>query len=121
VKQAAGRLMQVTLVERYDAAVRHLLSTPYGSLWYAPDYGSMVYTLRTQGITRGDFSRLAEVLARLRQAAQKYIPDILIVDLLAEMDENDQKLLIKGVWVIREATPLMHGELASQQTTTVLL
>ena len=121
LQTAAGRLRQVTLVERYDSAVRHLLHTPYGSLWYAPDYGSLVYKLRTQGIVRGERMRVAEVVARLRQSAQKYIPDVLIVDLATEMLEEEQKLRVLGTWVIREANALMHGELAGQQTTTVLI
>jgi len=121
VSWVGGGLRQVTLAERYDAAMRHLLSTPLNSLWYAPDYGSAVYLLRTQGITKGQTGRLAKTLALLRGAASKYIPDIQLVDLTAEMHEDEQKLRVTCVWVIREASTLMHGELANQQSTTVLL
>jgi phage baseplate assembly protein W len=112
---------RVTLATRYEAALRHMLNTPQGSLYYEPDYGSTIYRIRTQGMQRERTGHIAAALAHLRSAAAKYIPDIQVVDLTAELNEDDQKLRISCVWIIREASLHMHGNLASQQTTTVLL
>jgi hypothetical protein len=116
-----GGFHQVTLAQRYEAALLHLLRTPQGALYYEPDYGSLVYQLRTQNMQRGPDGKTAKVLAFLRMSAAKYIPDIQIIDLISELHEDDQRLKISCVWVIREATVQMHGDIAVQQTTTVLI
>jgi len=106
------------LATRYEAAIRHLLMTPRGSLWYAPDYGSMVSELRTQGMNR---DKISMTLAALRQACTRYIPDVQIVDLTVEIQDDEQKLRIVAIWLIRDATPGLHGELADRKATTVLI
>ncbi len=118
VGTSANGLAQVSLAERFESAIRHLLITPRGSLYYAHDYGSNISQLRTQGMNQ-DLISIA--LAQLRQATAKYIPDIQIVDLAAEIQEDDQKLRINATWIIRDATPMLHGELAGHRATSVLI
>jgi len=113
-----GQLRQVTLAERYESAIRHLLHTPLNSLYYAPDYGTIVYRLRTQGAnpTMIDVS-----VAQLRQVCGKYIPDVQIIDLVVEWQDDEQKLKIVCIWLIRDAEATMHGDLAGQRQSTVLV
>lgn len=115
--ESAG-FRRVTLAERFEAAIRHLLMTPLGSLFYAPDYGTNIHLLRTQAM---DPEAIGVYQANLVQAASMYIPDIQIVDLTAQIQDDDQKLRIAAVWLIRGATASMHGELANPRETAVLI
>lgn len=111
-------LKTVSLAERYETAIRQLLMTPVGSLYADPSYGTTIYKIRGQPLNPG---KIGIVLAQLRDVTAKYIPDIQIIDLQAEVDQDDMKLKVTCTWIIRNASAQMHGKLAGQKTTTVLI
>ena len=108
----------VTLAERYEAAIRQLLMTPLGSLYADPSYGTTIHRLRGQPLNPG---KVGILLAQLRDVTAKYIPDIQIINLEAEVDQDEEKLKVLCVWIIRNATAQMHSGLAGQRTMTVLI
>jgi phage baseplate assembly protein W len=110
MSRPANGMGQVALIKRYETAIYRLLLTPKGSYFSDPNYGSMIYTLRTQGMNT---IRVQRVLEDFRAAAGRYIPDINIVDLTGDMRHEDQKLIVSCFWVIRNASQQMHGDLAS--------
>ena len=121
-----GGFVYVTLATRYEAAIRHMLLTPLGSLYYAPDYGTLFYRLRTQSfplkaLDPESENKLAVATAHLRQMTAKYIPDIHVHDAVVDPQDEEQRLRLSCIWTIRGATANMHGDLASQRSTAVLL
>jgi len=111
-------LRTVMLAKRYETAVRQLLMTPIGSLYADPGYGTTIYRLRGQPLNPG---KIGVMLAQLRDACGKYIPDIQVIDLQAKIDQDEEKLQVLCVWIIRNATAQSHGKLAGQKATTVLI
>lgn len=111
-------LRLVSLAARYEAAIRQLMMTPLGSLYADPGYGTVIYRLRGQSLNLG---KIGVLLAQLRDACAKYIPDIQIIDLTAEVDQDQERLKVMSIWIIRSATAQMHGSLAGQKATTVLI
>jgi phage baseplate assembly protein W len=115
----------VTLVARYESAIRHMMNTPHGSLYYAPDYGTMFHRLRTQSFPRKDLSpegqgKLAVAVAHMRQSVSRYIPDVLIDKIFVEPDSEEQRLGLSCLWLLRNASASMHGDIAKPQKLTVL-
>lgn len=121
VARSGWGFTRVTLVERYETAIIHLMSTKRGSYYADPEYGSIVYRLRTQNITDG----LRElVLEDVRRGTATYIPDILVYDLRVETIDSDEcSYRVSAFWNIRGATPTQKsgGEPASRYNVAALL
>jgi len=83
-----------------------------------PSYGTDIYKLRGQPLNPG---KVGILLAQLRDVCAKYIPDIQVIDLQAEVDQDEESLKVSCVWIIRNANPQLHGKLAGQKTTSVLI
>ena len=118
--------IQVSLAERCESAIRHLLNTPLGSLYVAPDYGTLFYLLRTQSfphfvLSQDGQDHLSVAVAHMRQATAKYIPDVLIKDVAVEPNTDEEVLKLGCLWVIRNANAKMHGDLATPRSTNVLI
>jgi len=109
---------RVTLVARAEAALHHLMVTPRGSYYADPDYGVSLYKFRTQGIS---ISTQAVIMADIRRAAAKYIPDIAIeyADML--MIDSDHRLEVTISWSFRGGVPNWHKELGGSKKLTVSL
>lgn len=118
VRWGGSRFASATLVDRAENALRHLLVTPLNSLWWHPDYGTRFYEMRTQGMNI-DLVNIAE--AHLRQAVGKFIPDINIINVSVDVQDEDQKLKIACAWVLKNATARMHGDLAKPRESQVLV
>jgi phage baseplate assembly protein W len=118
IARPAQSFQQVWLIKRFETAIMRLMMTPKGSYFHDPDYGSLLYTLRTQGMNEAHIQRALE---DLRASAARYIPDINILDLKAEMRHEDQTLIVACFWTIRNASQQMHGDLAGPHTTMLPL
>jgi phage baseplate assembly protein W len=94
--------------------LKHLALTPRGSYYADAGYGTLLYRMRTQNMTAGMTGALLE---DLRAGAAKYIPDIVIQDLEAEMEMDEHLLRVFVKWSVRGADREMHGNLATQRTT----
>jgi hypothetical protein len=109
---------QVSLVERYETALRHLVRTHKGAFYADPEYGTVCYRIRTQNMTD---ALVQACLEDIRRGAARYIPDIIVHDLVTEVDEDAHKFTLSVFWTIRGATQQVHGELAKTQTTYISL
>lgn len=105
---------QRTLIERYESALKHLALTPRGSYYADSGYGTLLYRMRTQNMTPGLVGALLE---DLRAGAAKYVPDIVIQDLEAEIEADEHLLRVFVKWSVRGTDREMHGSLARQRTT----
>ena len=114
----ASKFVMVTLAKRYESAIRSLMLTPLSSLYYAPDYGTIFYRMRTQGVS---VDKISMAMAQMRRAVSLYIPDVQIVDVTVELQDDQQTLRLVCTWLIRDATANEHGDLANQRQTTVLI
>ena len=108
----------VSLLKRYEAAVRHLMETHKGALYVDPNYGSTFYRMRTQGMN--DDAGIVE-LEEFIAAAARYIPDITISRQASGVvrDQDGQRMSIYIVWGVAGAVPEVHGDLGRPQKTTV--
>jgi len=113
-----GGFRQLTLVDRYEAALYHLALTPRRSLYHDPRYGSVLYRLRTQNVTE---ALLQAVLEDLKRGAALYIPDIVITSIEAEMDMDEHKVKVSLFWVVRNANQSMGGDLSKEHTLPLSL
>lgn len=113
-----NRFVQATLAERYEAAIRQLMNTPLYSLLYAPDYGTLFYRMRPQGANRDQINM---AMVQMQRVAAKYIPDVQIIKVDVEVQDEEQKLRIVCTWLIRDANANMHGDLARARQTQVLV
>lgn len=113
-----GSFGQRTLVERFESALIHLAKTPKGSYYADPDYGTNVYRLRTQNMNEG---LIAAILQDVKLGVSKYVPDIVINDLLAEIDMDAHSLKVWVKWSVKGADSEMHGDLATERVAFVSL
>jgi len=117
--QRSGRgFRQAVLIERFEAALLHLAATKKGAYYGDPNYGTIVYRLRTQDMTE---ALRQAALESLRYGAGVYIPDIQVHDLKSEIDDDLHKNTLSIFWTIRGATNQMHGELADVQVSRLSL
>ena len=106
------------LAKRFEAAVKHLVRTPKGSLYMDPEYGTELYKLRTQTVSDDEVGVQRPFLA---QQFARYLPDLILTDLQISMDHEHEKLTISVYWIIRGAERAMHGDLADPKKTTVMM
>lgn len=90
-----------TIAERYAAALRHLVRTPKGSIVTAPDFGTEIHLLRTQGISGDDEALQA---AELQEAISRYIPDITLLGVGLEAHPGTEELDVNISWGIIDAS-----------------
>lgn len=91
-----------TMAKRYNSALRHLIRTQRGTIIWAPDYGTRLETLRTQGIT----AELASFIEEdIRGAISLWIPDIRLIGLNLEANPDEETLEVHIAWGI----PNMSG------------
>jgi hypothetical protein len=107
------------LALRYEAAVKHFIRTPKGSLWRDLHYGTSVYKLRAQ-----DMDVEAErpvIFHEVQQGFSRYLPDLSVHELSIIADHEDERRGIAVVWTIRGANRQSHGELGQPRKTEVLV
>jgi len=109
---------QMTLVARFDAALRHLALTPRGSYYSDSEYGTSLYKLRTQSMSE---DLLQAATAEVQRAVATYVPDIVVTDVQGVRDDDANKLSVNIFWTIRAASQQLHGELAKQNVSSVRL
>ena len=118
VAWTASRHKVVRLWTKVEHAIRHLVRTPKGSLLVDPDYGTLWYRLRTQGIT--DEDAIIEV-EDLRQQMARYIPQAMLVDTEIDFDREQQHLGVWISWVLPGADPSMYPGMQNPQKSYVSL
>jgi phage baseplate assembly protein W len=107
LSRAGWGFTRVTLVERVETALVHLAETKRGAYYADPEYGTIVYRLRTQNNT--DSLRLA-VVEDLRRAAATYVPDAIIHDMTVEtIDSDESSLRVSVYWTLRGMTTQRAG------------
>jgi phage baseplate assembly protein W len=106
------------LLERFEAAVRHLAMTPRRTLVCDPNYGSDLYLLRTQ--SEASDALLRAYQSQLGEGFAVYIPELQLFDVTMEPEGSDEET--KNViiaWGIVGAEEGRHGELAGVKKTSV--
>ena len=111
-----NRLQEVYLATRFEAALRHLMGTKKGSYYSDPDYGSIYYLLRTQGMNE---TAKAMALTDMETGCRRYIPDIIIMQQQVTLDPIQHAMDVEVVWNIRGANTQMHGDLGRPKKITV--
>jgi phage baseplate assembly protein W len=114
---------QVTLLARFEAAVRHLLQTPDGSYLFDPDYGCPFEKFRTQ---MGNESTISLLKEEIKRKFAKYIPDIALADLLVDLSEyEDEQISFTAIWTLKSADAareaMTYSDSSKPQKTTVLV
>lgn len=114
---------QVTLLERFDAAVQHLLETAEGSYLVDPDYGCAFDRHRTQMANETSISFLKD---ETKRKFAKYIPDIVLVDLNIDLTEyENEQITATAIWSLRSASgaqdAMTHIDQSKCQKTQVMV
>lgn len=119
LKRTGWGFQRVTLVERVETALVHLAETKRGSYYADPEYGTIIYRLRTQAIS----TDLREVILEdLRRAAASYVPDALVHNLKVEtIDADECSIRVSIYWTFRGmSTQRAGGEAATQYNIATL-
>ena len=105
-------------IRRYTGAVYHFLRTSKGGLYGDPEYGTTFYTRRAQTVsdTHVEIWRV-----ELGSGFAAYLPDLLFHNIEVSMDGANETLTVKVTWSVRGATTALHGKLAGNKQTTVLI
>jgi len=111
---------QADLAVRYMNAVMHLMSTPRGALYYAPDYGTTIHTLRAQSFNIHSIE-LSMVKSDTASAFERYLPDLELHNFDININGEEEKTSFGVIWTIKGANGQHHGKLGDMQTTTVSL
>ena len=106
------------LAERAESSIRHLLRTPRGAFYADPDYGVSLYKYRTQGVPD---SQQAVILADIKRAAGKYIPDIVVHSAELLMNDGDHRLQVSVVWTLKAGNASWHKDLGTPRATTTVI
>lgn len=109
----------LVLALRFEAAVRHFIRTPKGSLWRDLNYGTTVYLLRTQGMVPDDEKPM--LFEDIQRGFSRYLPDLRLHELSVIADQENERRGVAVVWTIRGAPGRTHGELGKRRKTEVLV
>lgn len=113
-----NRYKTITLWERAEHALHHLVGTALGSFYTDPSYGTLFYQLRTQSVPGEDVTLQAE---HLKSQAATYIPDIVIQSVEVDFDRDAQTLSIWITWVFPGADPSAPGGFGTPKKTEVMV
>lgn len=92
--------------KRYESALRSLVRTPRGSIVWSPEFGTMVYLLRTQQASE---EMLTFVTTDLQGSIGMWIPDIELITVDFDKNPDTEKVEVQIVWGIPNATSLGAG------------
>lgn len=108
-----------SLAPRLEAALRHLIRTPIGSLPWAPLYGTRLDLYRTQSFPSEVYLALRE---ELRSAIATWIPDIRLQALDIEANPDNDVLIVKIAWGVPTISPgaRSKSQLAIGPVTTTI-
>jgi phage baseplate assembly protein W len=123
MKMSGNSFERAVMFERFEAAVKHLMSTEEGSYLVDPDYGTPFQKSRTQLMNETTLSFMKE---RVKRKFSKYIPDIVLSDLEVDLSEyEDETIKITAVWILRSSDTardaLAFSGVPAPQRTTVLV
>lgn len=117
VRLGAQGWQRAKLLGRYDAAVRHLVRTPKGSILWDLRYGTLFEKYRTQPYNQDDAAILLQDLA---EGFKRYLSDLILLGLDASSVPDDEERIVWEVsWELRGAAMLLPGESAKSQVTQV--
>ena len=118
VQRGPAGWVRKTLATRLEAAIRHLMLTPRGSLTVDPHYGTSIYKLRTQPVSD---EKAQLIKAEMADALARYAPDVVLHSLDVEVVPGEQRLKVTAVWTLRQAQAVHHVGLDGPREVTVLI
>lgn len=83
----------------------HYVSTKRGSVWSDPDYGTLLYTLRTQGITKTRDGQVSvggsvAIVDDIRSGVQEYVPIVEAANFTLSVIPGSQTLTLNIYWTL---------------------
>jgi len=94
-----------TLADRAEAALIHYAMTKRGSLWSDPNYGTLLYTIRGQGMTKtrtGDI-RIGgsdAILDDVKTGIGAYVPAVSLSGIALDMEPGKKLLRCNFIWTL---------------------
>lgn len=110
LQRGGAHWAQVNDAPRIEAAIDHLLHTPYGSLIWAPTYGTRIGLVRTQGMVDDDLTNILQ--PEISSSIARWIRGIALLELAVRALQEEQKLEITIVWGITSGTRSRRADTA---------
>ena len=113
--------VRAALADRLESALKQLCATPRGSLPWAPDYGTLLYQYRTQGMSEDDAD---SIMADLSLAVARWKPGVQLIGVkVLPPLRKDKRAQIRINWGVPAAGPRMQGGnyAIKPRDTTVLI
>jgi len=101
VSRRGKGLVTGVLAKRYESAIRSLLKTPYGSIIWAPTFGSRMSLIRTQSLTE---EIIDNEKGLLHSSITIWIPDIQVLQIDFNRNPGDENLDVDVAWGIPDAS-----------------